>query len=339
MATGDVSNILNMIDQRKKGAGSPIPLSSRPTEEQYNGPTTPLGRDVQTGVEGLLRNAGGIGVGILGGANKVAEYLSGSRSAMADKVINDYFEAISPSVKGVGGQPSVTTPPKPAAQVVVSNAAAPNIATVAQKDIFAKHGGDEYAALRDPSIFSDQQFKGFVDKHQKDVPGIAYVEDAKTGKITRIAERPQPQEEMINATQAEALSKLITAQGHLAAGVGAREQAAAYQAGILADKAAGRQFDKQKDWENRYSTIDSETQKPVFVPQIAVAKSVMDGSEIPNPSLKGLEEQTKQAYQEHTNNWNTAFNKAYPNSKMTAAQRKAARDRDFLNIFNPPQAK
>jgi hypothetical protein len=183
-----------------------------------------------------------------------------------------------------------------------------------------------------------ENFVKVADTHPG-LPGVGYVRDAE-GRIKTLVENPanKPEEPMTIA-QSDALARMITAKGHLAAGIGARKQAEAYQAGILADKAAGRQFDKQKDWENRYSTIDPETQKPVFVPQIAVAKSVIDGSEIPNPSLKGLEEHTKQAYQEHTSNWDAAFNKAYPKSKMTAAQRKAARDRDFLNIFNPPQVK
>lgn len=100
-------------------------------------------------------------------------------------------------------------------------------------DLSKNHSGDIYTALRDPSVLSDKQFKKFVEIHGGELPGIGFIEDANTGKITRVAERPSTPE--MNVTQANAMANMITAQSHAKS---AEAQAANARLGM----------DERKDW-------------------------------------------------------------------------------------------
>lgn len=232
--------------------------------------------------------------------------------------------------------------------------------TIKDHLLLEKHKGDYYAALLDPSVLNDAQFRDFVDKHGDQVPGIGYVDvlDAKgkpTGKTIRVAEKPQPQENLIPNPQPQetltidqynAQTQRLLAMGRYGAGAGAAEDRKAAvndrkvaEENRKIDRQDRLKFEKQKNWENRYGTVNPETQKVELNVPLAVAKSVVEGRAVPDPSLQGMEEQTEQAYKEHAVKWNAGFNKQFPKSAMTAAQRKIVRDRDFLNIFNPPQAK
>jgi hypothetical protein len=72
---------------------------------------------------------------------------------------------------------------------------------------------DIYATLRDPKAINDRQFKKFVELYGRELPGIGFIEDKATGKVTRLAEKPAPPPGM-NVTQANAAANMITAQAH-----------------------------------------------------------------------------------------------------------------------------
>ena len=111
---------------------------------------------------------------------------------------------------------------------------------------------------------------------------------------------------------------------------GVQDQALAYHAEQIRTKDEALELAKQKDWESKYGTFNQESGKYELNAPVAVAKTIMEGGEVPR-SNKGLAAQIRPAYEEHVNKWNTEFDKKFPNSKLTAAQKKVARDRDFLN--------
>jgi hypothetical protein len=95
-----------------------------------------------------------------------------------------------------------------------------------------------------------KKFVEFADTHPG-IPGVGYVKDDKGRIVTMVEDPAKKPQEPLTIAQSDAAARMITAQGHLAAGVGSREQAVAYKAGIIADKAQGRELEKQKEFENR----------------------------------------------------------------------------------------
>jgi hypothetical protein len=108
-------------------------------------------------------------------------------------------------------------------------------------DLNKSHAGDIYAALRDPKAINDKQFKKFVELHGEELPGIGFIEDAKTGKITRVASKPEPPPGM-NVTQANAAANMITAQAH----------AKTAELGLAERKVQDTEKAEQKNLENFY---------------------------------------------------------------------------------------
>ena len=94
----------------------------------------------------------------------------------------------------------------PTASAAVTNAPAVN----EEHPKLKKYNGDYYAALRDPKLLTDEQFKDFVDKYGGKIPGLGYVQDPKTGKvIARVVHKPEPQEEPMNITQYNAQTQRL----------------------------------------------------------------------------------------------------------------------------------
>lgn len=281
MAIEDVNGVLNIIDQRKKGVGNPDPNGIIPT----------ISKKSDTKLDRYLNSLPG---------QFVENYRNDPSRTVLGSALGSLIETLTPGVgpgykKGVGGQAiQNTVPPQeqtPVQPTVVPMAAGGVSPITDKKDVntlLGKHGGDYYAALLDPAIFSDEQFKGFVNKHEKDIPGIGYVEDPKTKKLTRIASKPQTEEEPMNVTQAEALSKMITAQGHLEAGKGAREQAAVHRSALIAAKGSE---DIQKMINSYGKTVGINGEAAVN-PELAYFKMGVSG--VPLPA--GL---TKEEKQEH----------------------------------------
>ena len=196
---------------------------------------TPFTRDVSSVVTPIAKGVGGAAEGI-------SNYFTGDA--------NNQPAVVTSPVPVVGGVSPTqnkalqasTTPLANTEPVVASNPAPDN-----QTRLNAVY--DKLKTLK------PEQLKKFMDKNPS-FSGIGYSESINpdTGKkeIKTFVENPadKPQEPLTIA-QSDALARMITAQGHLAAGVGSREQAVAYKAGIIADKAQGRELEKQKEFENR----------------------------------------------------------------------------------------
>jgi len=197
----------------------------------------------------LDRFMGGIG------GQLVRNYYNDPAKSAVGSAIGSIVETFTPGKsslysKGVGTQPT----PVVAAPIATPGATALSVAPITNGISF---GQKTPARQVDPSTvygrltkLNDKQFKQFVDEHHG-IPGVGYIQGA-DGTMKRLVENPanKPEEPMTIA-QSDAQARMITAQGHLTSGVGSREQAAAYQAGILADKAQGRKLEEQKDFENR----------------------------------------------------------------------------------------
>jgi len=167
--------------------------------------------------------------------------------------------------KGVGATPAIAdgksnvsaiTPPSgeviPRAPVVARTPSAP---------VNALDSGINgiYDRLSKLAKSNPENFVKFADTHPG-IPGVGYVRDA-DGRIKTLVENPanKPEEPMTIA-QSDALARMITAKGHLAAGTGAREQAAAYQQGILQNKNAVLEETKNK---NIQTQLDKFSMNPV----------------------------------------------------------------------------
>ncbi len=96
-----------------------------------------------------------------------------------------------------------------------------------------------YAAINN---LDDKQFVQFM-KDNPNIPGLGFAKSA-DGKVIRFAENPdkKPKEPM-SPLEADAVSKIITANAHMQAGIGAREHAA--QAGRIADMEKARMNDEK----------------------------------------------------------------------------------------------
>jgi hypothetical protein len=155
-----------------------------------------------------------------------------------------YSQADNASVSVDSGQ-ALPHAPLPAPSLIQTGPTAPaavtNVPTVNEEHPkLKKYNGDYYAAMRDPNVLNDAQFKDFVDKHGKQVPGIGYIQevDSKgkpTGKITRFAEKPQPQGEPLTLDQYNAQTERLSALGHYGAGQAAIQE--------RRDVAAGQETD------------------------------------------------------------------------------------------------
>lgn len=96
-----------------------------------------------------------------------------------------------------------------------------------------------YAAINN---LDDKQFVQFM-KDNPNIPGLGFAKSA-DGKVIRFAENPdkKPKEPM-SPLEADAVSKIITANAHMQAGIGTREHAA--QAGRIADMEKARMNDEK----------------------------------------------------------------------------------------------
>lgn len=169
---------------------------------------------------------------------------------------------------------------------------------------------DIYKALRDPKAINDKQFKKFVELHGKELPGIGFIEDEKTGKIFRIAEKPESPPGM-NVTQANATANMITAQAH----------AKATELGLAEKKSQNTEKSEQKNLESFYKIYgrpiyNSEGKQEGYNPELTVwdalhagAKDRIPESELPIIERVGLE-------------WKDFWNSMLANKKWKNAYKK-----------------
>lgn len=144
---------------------------------------------------------------------------------------------------------------------------------------------DIYAALRDPKAINDKQFKKFVELHGKELPGIGFIEDEKTGKIFRVAEKPESPPGM-NVTQANATANMINAQAN----------AKAAELGLAEKKSQNTEKSEQKNLESFYKIYgrpiyNSEGKPEGYNPELTVWDALHAGAKnrIPESELPILE--------------------------------------------------
>ncbi len=152
-------------------------------------------------------------------------------------------------------------------------------------DLNKSHGGDIYAALRDPKAINDRQFKKFVELHGEELPGIGFIEDAKTGKIFRVAEKPESPPGM-NVTQANATTNMINAQAN----------AKAAELGLAEKKSQNTEKSEQKNLESFYKIYgrpiyNMEGKQEGYNPELTVWDALHAGAKdrIPESELPILE--------------------------------------------------
>jgi len=201
-------------------------------------------------------------------------------------------------------------------------------------DLAKSHNGDIYAALRDPGVLSDKQFKKFVEVHGESLPGIGFVEDANTGKITRVASRPATPE--MNVTQANTMANMITAQSHAKS---AEAQAANAKLGIDERKDWNAEKIEQKKVEDFYKVhgrpiYNIEGKQEGYNPELTIWDAFHAGGEeiIPKSELPMLKK-VGQKWQDffHTSLTNKAWMDAYRKNKPATEKALMNSFRNYLN--------
>jgi hypothetical protein len=239
---------------------------------------------IQRGSDILIPSGPGIGISSVEGPGFVPEQWTGSLPGemASDKTTPP---ATINKVGGVPGAQPIATPTTPATTAGTNNEAPPQ----QERDIYA-----ELHKL------TDEQFKRFADDKSHGLPGIGYVTDAKPkfdkngkysgeGKFLKYIENPaEKPPQPVSVAEQRLKNETMIAQGHLAAGVGAKKNA---QAAIeeRKDAAANKlDLDKQKDWENHYGTWNPESSKMELNAPLAVAKTIAEDGEVP-AAHRGLE--------------------------------------------------
>lgn len=159
--------------------------------------------------------------------------------------------------QGIGDK-TKSVPPASPIGVQEKAPTAPGIVepTTGEHPLSLKYGGDPYAAAR--AIKDDKKFMDFVDKHGDKLPGVGYVKNSATGRITRVIENPatrqEPDYELTN-DQAELAIKLLHAKATHAAGVGTKEAALdqrALEAFHKQVEFSGTDENGNKDWDTGF---------------------------------------------------------------------------------------
>jgi len=235
-------------ENKEFGIGSedfnPAPLSSRPTNEQY-GPNPFISAakgiikkapDVIDDVLNVIRNVNAMENERIAASQKQGFGLSNNPVAnyIKDTVQGKYYRGSSNTVNEIkkiaGINPPTATnvaPAPPALPVQTPSAVVTTPSEApAQNPVFAKHNGDVYAVLADNKSVSDAKFKEIVNHADFNLPGVGYVEDPKTGKLTRVVERPQPQTESqpwenpnLTVNERIAMQNADTNSRHVGAGI------------------------------------------------------------------------------------------------------------------------
>jgi len=211
-------------------------LDNQVVQQPNNSGRRSLWGDIQSmGPTFIGKAATPLGVGgasLLHGVASALQYLTGApMTGTTNKLLEDNVAEMA-RAWGIGGQPT----PNPVASKNIPKAE-PNVAfkgpVMNAEDIVrgGQQGGQNTPPVNDLNgiydklhKISDSQFKEFVDARHG-VPGVGYI-IGQDGTMKRLIDNPanKPQEPL-SIGQADALAKLVTAQGHLAYGLGTRKQA------------------------------------------------------------------------------------------------------------------
>jgi len=223
----DFMEILKLMNQQKGVQGdATLPVTKEKTPP---GGLKGVGLKAMATLGRITSLPVSIGGAILGGDS--------AKAAMGYDAETRAFRDYAWGINGNKGVPGVPKKEVVAETVAPANVVTPAAVVTPEKNV-DQYNGDIYTALRDPNGLSDKQFKAFVDTHGGSLPGIGYVEDPKTGKITRVAEKPSAPEMTID--QADAQARMITANAHKLAGVEAGKERKA----IADDKIAAQKRDQ-----------------------------------------------------------------------------------------------
>ena len=207
-------------------------------------------RFIEEGKDVLNKGVATLGLGgahITDSVNNLLNYYAGiEKPQSAVKTMQSYFNRAwginnNPAASPLPVQNKNVPLPPPENKMLEAPIVKATPSGVVPFDLNKSHAGDIYAALRDPKAINDKQFKKFVELHGEELPGIGFIEDAKTGEITRVASKPEPPPGM-NVTQANAAANMITAQAH----------AKTAELGLAERKVQDTEKAEQKNLENFY---------------------------------------------------------------------------------------